>query len=46
MGTGVMTDTDVDLAGMAAALMQSRQTTLPKRLVAPGPDAQAAAAPA
>ncbi len=35
-----MTDTDVDLAGMTAALMQSRQTTLPKRLVAPGPDAR------
>lgn len=34
------TDVDVDLAGMAAALMQARQTTLPKRLVAPGPDAR------
>ena len=35
-----MTDTDVDLADMTAALMQSRQTTLPKRLVAPGPHAR------
>jgi nitroreductase len=34
---GVMTDND--LAAMAAALMQSRQTILPKRLVAPGPAA-------
>lgn len=32
--------TDMDLADMTAALMQSRQTTLPKRLVAPGPDAR------
>ncbi|MGV8805031.1 MAG: nitroreductase family protein [Polaromonas sp.] len=33
-------DGDVtDLAGMAATLMQSRQTILPKRLAAPGPDA-------
>ena len=30
---------DHDLAAMAAALMQSRQTILPKRLTAPGPDA-------
>ena len=30
---------DHDLAAMAAALMQSRQTILPKRLAAPGPDA-------
>ena len=30
---------DDGLAAMAAALMQSRQTTLPKRLTAPGPDA-------
>jgi nitroreductase len=28
-----------DLAGMTAALMQSRQTILPKRLIEPGPDA-------
>lgn len=32
--------TDIDLADMTAVLMQSRQTTLPKRLVAPGPDAK------
>ncbi len=31
---------DSDTAAMAAALMQSRQTILPKRLAAPGPDAQ------
>ena len=30
---------DNDMAAMAAALMQSRQTILPKRLAAPGPDA-------
>ena len=30
---------DHELAAMAAALMQSRQTILPKRLTAPGPDA-------
>lgn len=30
---------DHDQAAMAAALMQSRQTILPKRLAAPGPDA-------
>ncbi|MEC5212986.1 nitroreductase [Polaromonas sp. CG_9.5] len=30
---------DHGLAAMAAALMQSRQTILPKRLTAPGPDA-------
>ena len=30
---------DNDLAAMAAALMQSRQTILPKRLESPGPDA-------
>ena len=30
---------DNDLAAMAASLMQSRQTILPKRLAAPGPDA-------
>lgn len=30
---------DADPALLAAALMQSRQTILPKRLVAPGPDA-------
>ena len=29
---------DMPLATLAAALMQSRQTTLPKRLIAPGPD--------
>lgn len=29
-----------DLAAMAAELMQSRQTILPKRLVAPGPDGE------
>ena len=28
---------DIDLAAMVAALMQSRQTILPKRLAAPGP---------
>lgn len=28
-----------DLAGMAAALMQSRHTILPRRLIEPGPDA-------
>ena len=32
-------NTPVDLASLAAQLMQSRQTILPKRLVAPGPDA-------
>jgi nitroreductase len=31
---------DSDTAAMAAALMQSRQTILPKRLAAPGPDAE------
>lgn len=31
---------DADPALLAAALMQSRQTILPKRLVAPGPDAR------
>lgn len=31
---------DTDQAVLAAALMQSRQTILPKRLVAPGPDAK------
>ncbi|MEO8024433.1 nitroreductase [Polaromonas sp.] len=31
---------DADQAVLAAALMQSRQTILPKRLVAPGPDAK------
>jgi len=31
---------DNDAATFAAALMQSRQTILPKRLVAPGPDAK------
>lgn len=30
---------DIELATLAAALMQSRQTILPKRLIAPGPDA-------
>ncbi len=30
---------DNDLAAMTASLMQSRQTILPKRLAAPGPDA-------
>ena len=30
---------DTHLATLAAALMQSRQTILPKRLIAPGPDA-------
>ena len=30
---------DIDLPAMAAALMQSRQTILPKRLAAPGPSA-------
>ena len=30
---------DIELATLAAALMQSRQTILPKRLTAPGPDA-------
>ena len=30
---------DLELATLAAALMQSRQTILPKRLIAPGPDA-------
>ena len=30
---------DTDLAGAVGALMQSRRTILPKRLVAPGPDA-------
>lgn len=32
-------NTPLDLATLAAQLMQSRQTILPKRLVAPGPDA-------
>lgn len=31
---------DADTASLAATLMQSRQTILPKRLVAPGPDAR------
>lgn len=31
---------DSDTAAMAAALMQSRQTILPKRLAPPGPDAE------
>lgn len=31
---------DSDLASLAATLMQSRQTILPKRLLAPGPDAK------
>ena len=31
---------DNDTAAMTAALMQSRQTILPKRLAAPGPDAE------
>ena len=31
---------DDELATLAAALMQSRQTILPKRLLAPGPDAR------
>ncbi|MGC1175697.1 MAG: nitroreductase, partial [Polaromonas sp.] len=31
---------DTDQAVLAAALMQSRQTILPRRLVAPGPDAR------
>lgn len=30
---------DIELATLAATLMQSRQTILPKRLIAPGPDA-------
>lgn len=30
---------DIELATLAAALMQSRQTILPKRLIAPGPNA-------
>ena len=30
---------DSELATLTAALMQSRQTILPKRLIAPGPDA-------
>ena len=30
---------DIELATLAAALMQSRQTILPKRLTTPGPDA-------
>ncbi len=32
-------EADSELATLAAALMQSRQTILPKRLIAPGPDA-------
>lgn len=36
-----MTDRELaELADMTAALMQSRQTTLPKRLAAPGPNAR------
>ena len=36
-----MTDRELaELADMTAALMQSRQTTLPKRLAAPGPSAR------
>ena len=36
--TGV--NTPIDLVTLAAQLMQSRQTILPKRLVAPGPDSR------
>lgn len=39
MSPGAPAPSECDLAALAAALMQARQTILPKRLAEPGPDA-------